>query len=676
MVCVETCIAYIQQWYPTANLLLLLKSKRIYLLVLFCFCNYNLFGQKLEPINFQAGFKSIVLVDSSRIYKEGTAKDDPLYYRQIELDIWYPSSDKPSNPLKFGSLFKLLEERSTRYGDEDFSGFTEEMAGFFLAELGIEASPERLLDVPTNSFLELKPVNHEMPLVIYMAGFNGMGYENYKVLERLAQEGFLVVSIWSVGRYPGNMSNKKADMMEQVMDAEVALGYIKKSKEFSVAEENIGVLGMSWGGMSSAVFVARNPKIKAFLSFDGSEMHYFGDQTDVDNDGMLNDDHIKDILDADLLKPGEQQVSYLYLESGDKLEAFAPTSEFNYYNLLNTDKKYVRFLVSKHADFTSLPSVLNDSTTAVETHKQLVEVARQFFLHELLDRHTVDGFWETLIKQDNVSTESFNYETDHLNAKENTLKGKIIDSKTKAPLPYVNIGFLYKARGTVTDEKGQFELLFNENDFTDTLRISMIGYSPKKIILKDLLKSINKQNIELDENIESLTEVVVVANAYKARVLGNKTESKFISTGFSYDQLGAEMGVKIKIKKSPTFVDSLNVHVSYNRLSARSIFRVNFYAVENGRPGENILKDNILIGISPKQTGLISVDLRPYNIILQEDTYVTLEWIKNEGINEKGEAIFFSLGMLNNATIYKPSSQAGFKKHSSLGVGFNLNVRQ
>jgi hypothetical protein len=148
-----------------------------------------------------------------------------------------------------------------------------------------------------------------------------------------------------------------------------------------------------------------------------------------------------------------------------------------------------------------------------------------------------------------------------------------------------------------------------------------------------------------------------------------------MSTGFSYDQLGAEMGIKINVRHEPTYVDAFNFFVSHNRLSARSVFRVNFYSVEKGKPHKNLLKENILVHIDPKETGAISVDLQDQNIVLDDDVIVTLEWVENEGINNKGEAIFFSLALFNSGTLYKRSSQARFKKYSNLGVGFNIDVR-
>ncbi len=110
-------------------------------------------------------------------------------------------------------------------------------------------------------------------------------------------------------------------------------------------------------------------------------------------------------------------------------------------------------------------------------------------------------------------------------------------------------------------------------------------------------------------------------------------------------------------------------------MSAKAIFRLNIYDIEKGKSGKNLLKDNIIIPVDAKQTGVISVDLKKYNIILKDDVIVTLEWVENKGENYKGEAIFFSLGVLTSGTYHKESSQGKMKKLKGMGVGYNFNVR-
>ena len=236
------------------------------------------FGQ-----HYYAGFQSLQLKDGTRIYKPNTEKTDKLHFRPVEVDIWYPSNEKAGKALKFEDLFGLFEQRAVNYQDnEDYTGISKELAQFYVAELGLGMDGQKLLDIPTNSFADLEPSSKNHPVIIYMAGFNGMGFENYKVLEELAQEGFIVISIWSAGRYPGNMTNQKEDMLEQVYDAEFAIRYLQKSRLLHADFNTLGILACSWGGMSSAVFVDRNPHTKVFVSLDGTETHYFGDEPEND----------------------------------------------------------------------------------------------------------------------------------------------------------------------------------------------------------------------------------------------------------------------------------------------------------------------------------------------------------------------------------------------------------
>lgn len=616
---------------------------------------------------YHTGFKSFQLKDSVRIYKPNTELTDKLHYKPVDLDIWYPSNEKKGKALKFGDLFKLFEQRAVKYQDNvDYSGITNELAQFYVAELGVGTDGQKLLNIQTNSFSDLDPSATKHPIIIYMAGFNGMGFENYKILEKLAQNGFLVVSVWSFGRYPGDMTNQKEDMLEQVYDAEFAIRYLKQNISFNADFNSIGIIGCSWGGMSSAVFLDRNPNTKAFVSLDGTETHYFGDEDE-------NDRFIQEIYDSKLLNPKTQNVKYLYLESGNKLDEFQPSNDYNYFRELNSEKYYLRFTKSTHADFTCIPSILEASKNSVQIYNDIENLTIDFFKKSLDNKDGFEQVWENISTLNYTTKELYNISSNPNTATEIT--GIILDNKTNAPLPYVNIGILNKEFGTVTDNNGKFILNLKEEFVNDTIRISSIGYKPVEFLVKNMTQKRQPISIKLEEQISELGEVVITAKAYKKKTLGNKSQSKFISTGFSYDQLGAEMGVKINVRKNPTFVDAFNFNISYNRLSAKSIFRVNFYSIEKNKPKENILTENILVSIEPKQDGKITVDLKPYDIVLTNDVIVALEWIETDGENNKEEAIFFSLGMFNSGTLYKKSSQAKFKKHSSMGVGFNVDVR-
>jgi len=637
--------------------------KKTYLILVVILINvHTSYGQK-----HYAGFKTLELKDSTRIYKPKTKTTDSLHYKPVDLDIWYPSNEKKGQALKFRNMFSLFEERAVNYQDnEDYSGITNELAQFYVAELGVGTDGQKLLNIQTNSFYNLEPSATKHPIIIYMAGFNGMGFENYKMLETLAQNGYLVISIWSFGRYPGNMTNKMADMMEQVYDAEFAINYLTDNKLFNADFDNVGLIGCSWGGMSSAVLAKRNLQIKTFVSLDGTETHYFGENEE-------DDGFIQEIHDNNLLLPTKQVMDYLYLESGDKLDEFTTVKEYHYYKQTKTPKYYLRFTNSQHADFTCIPSILKSTQQTVKINNDIQSLTLSYLNKSLKKEKGFDKLWEKILSSNYATTEPFDLNETSITTTE--FSGLILDRKTNQPLPYANIGILNREIGTVSNTNGKFSLALKEEYKSDTIRISSIGFKPVQIPIRKIIQKKEPVVYKLEEEVSELDEVVITAKSFKKRTLGNKTESKFLSTGFSYYQLGAEMGVKVNIRKNPTIVDAFNFNISYNRLSAKSVFRLNFYSTNKSKPDVNLLKDNIFVTIEPKQTGKITVDLKPYDIVITDDVIITLEWVETKGENNKGEAIFFSLGLFNSGTLYKKSSQAKFKKHSSMGVGFNIDVR-
>ena len=102
-------------------------------------------GQTKENAKYHAGFKTLKLVDTSRMYKPNTTASDPLHYRPVELDIWYPASNAGSRRLTFGDLFKLFELRANQYQDTVYTGIVDELAQFYAMELGLEIDNGRKL---------------------------------------------------------------------------------------------------------------------------------------------------------------------------------------------------------------------------------------------------------------------------------------------------------------------------------------------------------------------------------------------------------------------------------------------------------------------------------------------------------------------------------------------------
>ena len=90
--------------------------------------------------------------------------------------------------------------------------------------------------------------------------------------------------------------------------------------------------------------------------------------------------------------------------------------------------------------------------------------------------------------------------------KVSVLKGQVIDSETKKALSASHILNLNSVTGTITNDKGFFELTAKAND---TVMVSYLGYSSIKIkVTNDLLKG-NELLIALYEKSEEVKEIII-----------------------------------------------------------------------------------------------------------------------------------------------------------------------
>jgi hypothetical protein len=119
--------------------------------------------------------------------------------------------------------------------------------------------------------------------------------------------------------------------------------------------------------------------------------------------------------------------------------------------------------------------------------------------------------------------------------------GKVIDSKTREVLDYVNVYYEGKNVGDLTDENGQF--VIKEDSLWKELSISSMGYQTQKVKLKDFGQNKNLV-IKLVPDAQTLTGVTVSAKRKRysrknnpavelmRKVIANKKQSDLRSKDF------------------------------------------------------------------------------------------------------------------------------------------------
>ncbi len=444
--------------------------------------------------SFNVGYQSIYAIDSSRTYKPGVPASDKLYYRPLEIDVWYPATHMEfKTPMQYGEFLSLLEQRSNRFQDDTvYKRLTSELAQYLGINLKIPDTSS-IIRMKTSSFRDANPVRQKFPLIMYMSAYNGMSYENLHLFEKLAAHGYIVTCVTSVGRYPGNMSTNMADLMEQVYDGEFTLNYLTHRVE--VDSTKIGVMGYSWGGLAAFVLSLRNADTKAVLSLDGSEMHYYGESKEEDND-------FDELRNSNFFKLNNFHAPYFYMESGFKQNDRMVDSIFNILPSIGYQKQYIHFPTATHEDFSSLSllqsknSELTYNTTRL--NNQISKLILGYFDEYLKNKHRLLSQQLNVIFQQHVG-DSVYPKMSHDKRPDFVIKGRIVDSDNKEALSYVNVGIPGKNIGTVSQKDGNFQIAVDPHLISDSLKISMAGYQSQTIPISDLLKQSTPIVIQVEE---------------------------------------------------------------------------------------------------------------------------------------------------------------------------------
>lgn len=251
------------------------------------------------------------------------------------------------------------------------------------------------------------------------------------------------------------------------------------------------------------------------------------------------------------------------------------------------------------------------------------------------------------------------------------LKGVLKDAGTQETVPFVNVGVLGKSIGTVSAEDGSFSLTIPAGHEADTLRISTIGYANRDVIVKDFVNTLatNKVVLLQPEAIK-LDEIVVSNKKPKEKTIGNNTKSRTMRLGFTSGKQGNELGVLMKIKGSPTKLLKFKAQlVSDNNPPAK--LRLNFYTKSKKKnlPDTQLATESIIVTL-PKSAGLMEVDLTPYNIMVEDDFFVSLEWLQ-----DIPSTVYFSSGFMGSAIVARATSQADWEKINGFALGFTIDTR-
>jgi hypothetical protein len=231
-------------------------------------------------------------------------------------------------------------------------------------------------------------------------------------------------------------------------------------------------------------------------------------------------------------------------------------------------------------------------------------------------------------------------------------KGRVLSGETGLGIGFVNIGIIGKNVGTVTDADGNFSLAIEDIYNNDSLRFFMIGYESRSLLVSRF-KEDSIKNIYLKPKIYNLHEVTVTYHKPREIKLGTEVVPNDLRSGFGYNNLGSEMGIKIHTR-GPVKLEDINLNVGICTYDSVT-YRLNIYQADNQGDYINILTVPIYISFSKdKINDAITYDLRKYSIVVEGNIMVALELYK-----DLGEGKLF----------YRTESYSGYTYHRKASEG-------
>jgi hypothetical protein len=166
-----------------------------------------------------------------------------------------------------------------------------------------------------------------------------------------------------------------------------------------------------------------------------------------------------------------------------------------------------------------------------------------------------------------------------------------------------------------SDKNGMFEIpLF----YSDTVTVSHVSYITSTTIagIKDA------DTIFLNSRFYEITPVSVFPKRIK-RIGASTQKEKHFGMLYAY---GHEIAQKFKLPKSPARLLDIKFHVLEMRGSDSLLIKFDFFNIAKGLPGKKTNHQQILCTV--KQEKDISIELTPYNIVMNDDFILTMKIVK------------------------------------------------
>jgi dienelactone hydrolase len=282
---------------------------------------------------YPVGIKVVDQYDRSRSFGDGTESSQGK--RPLQTLVWYPAEKSNGKSMTLGDYAELIKTE-TSFDKPIESGKPQAFVAAYM---------HGTTDLHTWAVRDAAMKEGHFPVVIYAPSVNSPATENVELCEYLASEGFVVLASPSMGAESRTMSVDITGANAEAQDISFLIDYANSLPDANMSE--IASMGYSWGGMGALFATARDKRIRALISLDGS-FRYAPETVQQTGD----------------VHPGQLTIPLLVFSRAEEtLEAWDATRKDQERcttapNVLNewthADLVHVRMLAMSHIQFSSL----------------------------------------------------------------------------------------------------------------------------------------------------------------------------------------------------------------------------------------------------------------------------------------------------------------------------------
>ncbi|SDC15854.1 Chlorophyllase enzyme [Massilia sp. PDC64] len=182
--------------------------------------------------------------------------------RPLQTLVWYPA-------IGTGGALTYRDYVTTVATEEEFSRMPDQVRR--ATDALVETRPpqvQRDVASPMRALRDAPERPGKFPVVIYAPSHSAYAIENADLCEYLASHGYIVIATPSLGPRSHAMTADLEGAEAQADDIGFLVGYAHTLAQADTSR--IAVVGHSWGSLASVLAAARDDRIRALVTLDGS----------------------------------------------------------------------------------------------------------------------------------------------------------------------------------------------------------------------------------------------------------------------------------------------------------------------------------------------------------------------------------------------------------------------